>query len=594
MASGQDLDEQQSVRCDEIKQGPVDGNAISPEASGETSKPGAEKEGLIAIFNRSVFPFVLGYGLLVLFIYFYGVIQFFPSGLTVGDSILFLFIALGYGLLSFVFVVGGLACAGPSAVALEAARAAQSQDAAEDLDSGESTARVPSENTIDRCTRSKKASERPPLKTWMFFLSCGCAFLSVLAAWGLSFFGADTSNPAQGRFGYLSQSGYWIASLLLVLSIYAIALLPLWTNHNCRGALKRMDWSAFALAFPYLVAISGGGVAIREFGGTAASTMLVGSCAGLLILLVLSFVDSAPKVSDGGDRERLSEMRRRQRIVIFMFISAAWFAPLLWDVTAGRFFFTKRVVSGLSLRTDEATVRASGKGAAILAQAVEESGSPVHACRDKDGSVAFSPVDVLWHGVGKRSWLALPGGTTRFEVDSDDIKIVRDPVGNCHDLLAVEYFPSQKSEPVPELRAPFLRELRDLIAEPKGRWRLERLEFTGHVDPMSLPEGANDALACARASQAAAAASAINGAPSVIDVLSAGSRSPAKESCMSVTRQRDQRECQALNRRVTARAYFALTATMAASAASDASFALRPRESLRCADIHPANSRETK
>lgn len=594
MANGEELDGKESDAAGEPKRAASDDKSTSKEPADEKGESSAAKEGLAAIFNKSILPFIVGYGLLVLFIYFYGVIQFFPSGLTVGDSVLFLFIALGYGLLSFFFVVGGLAFAGPSAATFAAARAAQAQETIEGAEPLEPPREAPEKSTSGRHAASSPASEEDPFKTWMLLLASVGAFMGVLAAWWLSSFVARAPKPAASKFDYLNESDFWICSTLSVLLIYTVALLPLWTSKNRREACKRMDWSALALAFPYLLAVPAGGVAIHEFGGVAASTMSVSSGAGLLVLLVLSLVDSIPKVSDGDDPGRVLEMKRRNRFVMLMFISAAWFAPLLWDVTAGQFFFTKRVISGLSLRAEQATVRASGKGSAILAQAVEQSNAPVHACRDKDGSVAFSPVDVLWHGVGKRSWLALPGGTTRFEVDSDDIKIVRDPVGNCHDLVSVEYFPSQKSEPVPELRAPFLRELADLIAEPRGRWRLERLEFTGHVDPMSLPEGANDALACARASQAAAAASAIAGAPSVIDVLSAGSRSPAKESCTNAARQRDQQECQALNRRVTARAYFVLAASSAAPAASNASSAATARESLRCADVVLASKREKK
>ncbi|MDA8522517.1 OmpA family protein [Acidovorax sp. NCPPB 4044] len=48
-----------------------------------------------------------GYGIVAAFLYFSLAIQFFPSGLTVGDNLLFFFVALGFGLLSILFAYLG-------------------------------------------------------------------------------------------------------------------------------------------------------------------------------------------------------------------------------------------------------------------------------------------------------------------------------------------------------------------------------------------------------------------------------------------------------------------------------------------------------
>ncbi|SFD42779.1 OmpA family protein [Paracidovorax konjaci] len=50
-----------------------------------------------------------GYGVLATFLYCFMAIQFFPSGLSVGDNLLFVFVALGFGLLALVLAGLGLA-----------------------------------------------------------------------------------------------------------------------------------------------------------------------------------------------------------------------------------------------------------------------------------------------------------------------------------------------------------------------------------------------------------------------------------------------------------------------------------------------------
>ncbi|MFJ1259714.1 hypothetical protein [Cupriavidus sp. CuC1] len=95
--------------------------ADAVKAIAQAREAGANKIGsLLDSLRKNLPAFAVSYGVVVAFLYFSLAVNFFPSGVNVGDALLLLFMAFGYGFLSVFFVAGGLLIVVPAAGYLDA------------------------------------------------------------------------------------------------------------------------------------------------------------------------------------------------------------------------------------------------------------------------------------------------------------------------------------------------------------------------------------------------------------------------------------------------------------------------------------------
>lgn len=272
---------------------------------------------------------------------------------------------------------------------------------------------------------------------------------------------------------------------------------------------------------------------------------------------------------------------------------AALAIPLWGDLFQFDAQLSTAVFRGLGLRAENATVQLKGNALALVRSQAKTSGIHLNLCAEPDGTTLVSPVHVLWHGMGKRSWLSIghvparrEGQTTargaEIEVASDELKVLRSTSTVCHDFPVEVFFRSKSvsfEEAEAEAQAKALRGLVSeagplppaLSARTRQAWRLEQVIVTGHADSMPLSDNGNQTLSRNRAACLASylmdhvlapPAKAASGVLRPLDAYDlswkgTGSRLPAKADCPSQGAHDALVECHAANRSATVRVILA-------------------------------------
>ena len=200
---------------------------------------------------------------------------------------------------------------------------------------------------------------------------------------------------------------------------------------------------------------------------------------------------------------------------------AAFTVPLIADIVLLDFSVSTAVFRGLGLRADNASVRLKGESLSTVRAHARNAGVELSVCSEQDGSAIVAPITVLWHGMGKRSLLALGQlhqresekprqGMSQVEVNSDELKLLQNQGNHCRDMKQEVFFRSGKVEAAlatqeralaAEIEDVFLRvyPAPDEKHASNWRWVLERVLVSGHADPMPLGEAGNEGLARQRA-----------------------------------------------------------------------------------------------
>jgi outer membrane protein OmpA-like peptidoglycan-associated protein len=203
----------------------------------------------------------------------------------------------------------------------------------------------------------------------------------------------------------------------------------------------------------------------------------------------------------------------------------ASFVPMIFDATVGQGTMAKSVFTGLGLRAENATVRLNGSALSSVKDAARNLDVDLAVCSDEDGNATVSPLNVIWHGMGKRSLVSMPKfddkkditRSTEVEVSSGELHLIRGNNTRCFDLASRVFFESNKSdvsqknqvdklieeakkdiETANKMLCELPKEVGSSIAK-KCQWNLSQILVSGSADSMPKSDGGNEELAQKRA-----------------------------------------------------------------------------------------------
>lgn len=463
--------------------------------------------------RKTAAAFGFGYGLLVVFCYCFVDLKFFPSGMSTGDVLFFLFAALGLGLMSLFCVGLGFSLYLPAAFYESCRRA----------NAGGTAGPGP-------------AGPLPP-GDWLFFASpVPVALLAYIAP---PFFRLNLDGQAV-RVAVLFAV---TCALLFTLVHWSIK-----RNRANGGSIGWFDASAYAIAYLLLAPL------VCNFlfnsGPPGRYLLLAIGCAGFAAALGIALLDAPPRPPSAPE----APDKRTQRLMTARILFMLALVPAL-VVPAVRL----AVFAQLGVRSMDTAVSLDKANLALVQAAADAAGITLSACRGEDGAAIVAPVGVLWHATGARSLVQLKDGVD-LEVASAGLKLLRGTVERCVDIKegllfgsASSTFRSKDKDPQAVVEEELLPQLRE-IGE---KWRIKSVKVIGHADPMPLNGEDNDTLALARAENIKqilknSTALGLSSAALEPKATSAGSRYPVKQ-CDTREAVLYQRECNKINRRVEVR-----------------------------------------
>lgn len=320
----------------------------------------------------------LSYGFVVAFMYFFGEINFFPAGVNVGDALLLLFIAFGYGLLSFFFVGHGF-------ILMTAA------------------------SVFRENLKTKDESEFPK---WFLLRYCALGPLVPAAMAGT----LKAIEPHALKAGISLTWAVWVALVLLFLSAFRTLVgarlngqrlsdsdIAFSDASNKQGMWRFIVLGDLALqSLRYWLAQLGAMIAVLLFDIQGALYVVFASLAGFMFVIGLEQIER--KAAAQGNRDGLSP--HRKAIVLATLAGFAAVLPMFWDSSQGNRGIAKAVFEKLGLRTSEATLHVSSKVLTTLTENARIGNADLHVCLMPDATALVAPIDVLWHGMGRTSLAA--------------------------------------------------------------------------------------------------------------------------------------------------------------------------------------------
>lgn len=475
----------------------------------------------------------LSYGLIVAFMYFFGEINFFPAGVNVGDALLLLFLAFGYGVLSFFFVGHGLMLMTPASVFRE----------------------------------NLKSRDQPKLTKWLLLLYCAPGpFIPLAIAGLLKIFEFYMPEVAKD----IAEPAILIVFLLLFLMAFFTLAIARSSAQRINGNSAAIFWKFDALidlslqSLMYWLAQIGVIIATMFLNSTGAMYVLFASMVGFIFVIAIERMEDKTSPEQKGN----DISPQRKAIVLAVLSGFAAFFPMLWDSSQGNRGIAKAVFEQLGLRTTGATLYVSSKALTILTENAKISDANLNVCLIPDGTAIVAPIDVLWHGMGKTSLVEITGkNASKIELPSGDIQLVRNQKSRCHELTQSIHFVSGGREPIQKLelagmKAELTKTLSNLPAPSQiaPGWGLEKIVVSGNTDPLPFGESGNEFLAQQRAEKVIAELKLLQelkerATPDVFQAVANGSRVPQGQ-CSAVGGQKQLSECHSINRRVTVRLIF--------------------------------------
>lgn len=480
----------------------------------------------------------MAYGVIVAFLYFFGEINFFPAGVNVGDALLLLFLAFGYGLLSFFYVGHGFLLMTPFSVFLE---------------------------------NSKTKEQENPKWLIPFLLFYGPG-IPVIIWISIKFTLSHKKDFVESILG--STPIFFFCLAFLSISLFATAYAAIAIAKLKAEQLESIKtkpigkyiWNLFisneylAQAFSLFIAQLFSIIIALQFDSKGGWYLAFASLAGLVIAIALGL-----PTDNGASRGK------NQRMMFLALIVAAGFAallPLIWDSSQGGRGMTKVVFEKLGLRTSLGTIHVSKKVLTTLKESAEISGSNLYTCLMSDGSALVSPINVLWHGMGKTSLISIAGDdNSKIELPSNEINLIRGRQTRCHDLSQVIHFPSGSAEPsqaleIKAMEAELIKTLNGLPPPSKesAGWVLEKVVATGNTDPLPFGEQGNEVLAQKRSEKLIEKLNSVHDLKNRINSdafqsVALGSRKPQSQCPVSGS-MKMLSECHSINRRATIRLIF--------------------------------------
>lgn len=548
--------------------------AAAAKAVAEASRV-AVRKGRFETLRLVTVTLAVAYGLVAVFGYTFFVAEFFPSGLTAGDTLFFAFVALALGMVNLgLSALGALTWLplGGHKLRRRLRDPVQARGRIERLLSRSERGRLRS--GWHAGAWMKKASRRLT-RVWLRWRTC-----RAIRARGLFICLALLPFPLAGTL-WVASSWQWLHRFsswmngwsssswsFLMGAVFGLSWFGNWELLSRRRGATRLDSAFFALAS--LIATCGLAWTMSQpQGWELVCACLVGGFALVLAVgLPNNPIGSRVAPSDAS----FSAGRSTAAPVLALF---ALGAPAIYLVAApaplGRDGLIRFVFGHLGIRTDDATLTLTPEAADTVRASSAVHGVPANLCRESAGRHAMTGVRVLWYGVGQRTYIEwpiagasvpAPQKTLRIDLSSAAVNVIRGPSVRCVDMPDSAFFQSGKSEAVTgtgqqELYEAVARHLRDA---GDGRRRLTSIDVVGHADPMHYGKGSIEHLGLERAERVAellrkASSPVPDAASAVIRVSSQGASNPLKD-CSSARTDAVMRECNAVNRRVELRLHF--------------------------------------
>ena len=479
-------------------------SAVIEKEKALTAKALAEtRAGQLESLRKNTAALAFGYGLLVVFCYCFFDIKFFPSGLSTGDVLFFLFAALGLGLMSLFCSALGMSLFVPAWFFDES---------------------LP------------KTGVTPEDKRFGEGLLFACPAAAVLTG--------------------AMANWHWILTFVFLpvqigIFIYAIHR----GNALRRAQLRRADWTdAVAYAIIYLVVAPIVTYSCFILGNPGLGILGVAAVGGMAGMFGLGMLDEQTLSIPVDPVEREQHARRRV-VVQVLFVVALLPGLIIQPLRIG-------VFTQLGVRTVDVAISLDKANLALLQSAANSAGITLSVCRGEDGQATVAPISVLWHASGTRSLVRLGAGEgVDVELNAAGLRLVRGKVERCVEINESLLFTSGTAELLggeKHVQETLTKELVPMLTEINQEWKIKSVRVVGHADPMPLPAEGNDTLAKTRAQTVTRLllgnsefVKASGDAPQP-EAISDGARHPIKQ-CDAKEPLSYQRTCNEVNRRVEVR-----------------------------------------
>ncbi|RSZ59864.1 OmpA family protein [Massilia atriviolacea] len=456
--------------------------------------------------RKTAAAFGFGYGLLIVFCYCFFDLKFFPSGMSTGDVLFFLFAALGLGLMSMLCIGLGTSLFLPAALYNISRRA------------------------------------MPAAKTTAGKLTIA-NYLVCLPPVGAVSFAASRFFPLDGDTRLVIVLTLWV---LMFVVFFNLANAWIHCNRQNGGSMQESDHLPYAAGYLFIAPVVC--TTLLNLGEPGSYLFLAILFAGISAAFGIELLDTPAFASTTeNEKERQAQGLLTARIYFLIALIPALAAPELRIA----------VFSQLGVRTMDTAVSLDKVNLALVQSAADTAGITLSTCRGEDGSAIVAPVDVLWHATGARTLLRLKDSVD-LDVNSAGLNILRGTVERCIDIKEALLFDSASSTlHSKELRTAVEQELLVQLAAIHKKWQVKSVKVIGHADPMPLSGDDNEKLAKARAESVkhiltTSTVLKLTDAALAPVPTSAGSRYPIKQ-CDTKEPLAYQRECNKINRRVEVR-----------------------------------------
>jgi len=414
----------------------------------------------------------------------------FPSGLTVGDTMFFLFAAVALGIAGLLYSGFGMLVFLPF---------------------------------IFRNKRRKKRHDGA--------IAGICLFSGVFIPFLVTAIVHSSVTLTESVFVF-------IIALPTLLFIYIKNYVPEGRNRFLATFMRTLCYVAALLPFAFYGTYL---LTITNYSPEALAAALLG---GATLTIAISLLDTPPK------SPRLNTVNNNFAIGYRGVLPLLFFAiatPFLFSGPFGDQLFRKAVMERLGVYKERAAIVVSSENFETLQSAASVLGLPLLACRDSTNLAVVTNVQVLWHGPGNTSVVDLAkasstSNSAKVQLKSEGVKLVSGDHFSCIELNEGMFFESNSSK-LNSLALPAAKLILDDLT--KSQQQGGTIIVSGHADPMARHLGTNEQLALDRA----CAVAKIISKKDNIWIKNFGSRHPVKE-CAGGGAGVSQRECNSANRRV--------------------------------------------
>lgn len=523
----------------------------------------------ISSFLKLALTIGTGYGFALVFLYCFHIARFFPSGFSVGDTALLLFVAIGFGIAAFVIATLGFMPFAPW---------------------------VTVQGIQEEALSAPSAPPPPSTSFWLDKAAGICFSLSwvsaIVSAWAGSkgwFFLLQTEVKPPPT----SDSPTIYPIIVAAFVVLALELVSLWLLFERQRVTKspvrttrehiKASWLDYlSNIFTWLVGISvwggvGGAMLLLDEGLAYVLAALLGGFSIALSLVTL----------DGANAHSIDPERKKTRLKLSAFFAAsAFILPPAFSLDLSTSALKQFVMNNLGIYSDRSALWVSAENLATLQSTAQLLNSPLSVCRNPDGSAVVTDLRIWWHGIGSRTYaelldlsppIEMPKKiekelslSRRVELKSEGARLIQSANTRCTELGENLLFRSNSPTPDPSINptericeslGPFIR-----LAAPtqEDGLHISRIEIVGHADPMAKKTSSNEQLGVERAKEIKKLIlttfrdSGKISDGGIIVPMTNGATSPLKD-CTGIRDGALAKECNSINRRVQIRVHYART-----------------------------------